>query len=300
MRTSPDELRRWEIPGLARFANGPGEMVRLEVTSRLAEAHVYLHGAHITHYRPAGQSAVIFTSEESKYAPDKAIRGGVPVIFPWFGPHAERKDLPMHGFARTMEWEVEALEKRHDETIELVLRLVADDVTREVWPHDFVLRHRIFIGRHLEMALEVENWSKGPLTFQEALHTYLAVRDVRQARVTGLAGIEYLDKVEGFRRQTQEAEPIAITGETDRVYLNTTGVCIVDDPVGDRKLRVSKEGSATTVVWNPWVEKAKAFTDFGDDEWPKMLCIETANAFENTITLGPGEAHVMRAVVALG
>jgi glucose-6-phosphate 1-epimerase len=299
MNTPLDALRVWEIPGQVSFQPGKGNLLRLVVTTKLAEAHVYLHGAHVTHYRPAGQSPVLFTSEQSKYAHDKAIRGGVPVIFPWFGANAAQPDLPMHGFARTRHWDVEGVEKWPDDTVEVILRLVSDDATRALWPHDFVLRHRIFIGRQLEMALEVENWSEGPFTFEEALHTYVAVRDVRQARVSGLAGIEYLDKVDALQRKKQGSEPIALTGETDRVYLNTTGDCVIDDPVGDRKLRVSKEGSATTVVWNPWVEKAKAMSDFGDEEWPGMLCVETANAGENAVTLGPTEAHVMRAVVGL-
>jgi D-hexose-6-phosphate mutarotase len=298
MKTSLEALQRWEIPDLIHI-EPHGGLIRICVTSRLAEAHIFVQGAHVTHYRPAGKAPLIFTSEQSKFAPGKAIRGGVPVIFPWFGANAENKDLPMHGFARTVEWEIEAVERWQDETIELVFRLVADDQTRALWPYDFVLRHRIFIGRHLEMALEVENWSGGPFSFEEALHTYLAVRDVHQARVHGLAGTEYIDKVDAFTRKTEGQEPIAITGETDRVYLNTAAVCTVDDPIADRTLRVGKEGSNTTVVWNPWIEKAKAMADFGDEEWPRMLCIETANAAENRITLGPGEAHVMRAVVAL-
>jgi glucose-6-phosphate 1-epimerase len=299
MKTPLEDLRRWEIPDLVRVEQGGGGLLRIVVNTRVAEAHIYLQGAHVTHYRPAGQSSLIFTSEQSKYAPGKAIRGGVPVIFPWFGPHATDKNLPMHGFARTTEWEVESVERWQDDTVELVFRLVADEVTRAVWPYDFVLRHRIFVGRHLEMALEVENWSGSPLEFEEALHTYLAVRDVRIARTTGLAGIEYLDKVDAFARKTQDGEPIVIEGETDRVYLNTTGACLVEDPIADRRIRVGKEGSATTVVWNPWIEKAKAMADFGDEEWPRMLCMETANAAENKVTLANGQAHVMRAVIAL-
>jgi D-hexose-6-phosphate mutarotase len=299
MKTSLEALRKFEIPDLVRIEPGGGGLWRIAVTSKLAEAQIYLQGAHVTHYRPAGQSALLFTSEQSKFAPGKAIRGGVPVIFPWFGANEANKDLPMHGFARTSEWEIEAVERWPDDTVEVLLRLVADDATRAVWPFDFVLRHRIVVGRQLEMALEVENWSGGPFDFEEALHTYLAVRDVRQTRVAGLAGIEYLDKVDHFTRKTQGDEPITITGETDRVYLNTDGTCIVEDPVGDRRLRVGKEGSATTVVWNPWIEKAKAMADFGDEEWPRMICVETANAAENRVTLGAGEAHTMRAIVAL-
>ncbi len=299
MPTSLDTLRSWEIPNQVCFEAGEGSLPRLVVTTKVAEAHVYLHGAHVTHYRPAGQAPVLFTSEQSNYAPAKPIRGGVPIIFPWFGASSAGPELPMHGFARTTEWEVEGVEKWPDETIEVVFRLVADDATRAIWPHDFVLRHRLHIGRQLEMALEVENWSEASFTFEEALHTYLAVRDVARVRLTGLEGIEYLDKVDSFKRKTQEPEPIVLGGETDRVYLNTNGACVIEDPVGDRKLRVAKEGSATTVVWNPWIEKAKAMSDFGDEEWPRMICVETANAAENAITLGPGESHVMRAVIGV-
>src|SRR4051794_5292008 len=139
MKTSLEALRKFEIPDLVRIEAGGGGLWRIAVTSRVAEAHVYLQGAHVTHYRPANQSPLLFTSEQSKFAPGKAIRGGVPVIFPWFGANETNKDLPMHGFARTSEWEVEAVERWPDDTIELVFRLVADDATRAVWPYDFVL-----------------------------------------------------------------------------------------------------------------------------------------------------------------
>src|SRR5882724_6678497 len=129
MKTSIEALQRWEIPDLVHL-EPRGGLIRICVTSRIAEAHVYVQGAHVTHYRPAGQPPLLFTSEQSKFAPGKAIRGGVPVIFPWFGAFPDKKDLPMHGFARTTEWEIEAIERWQDDTVELVFRLVADDETR--------------------------------------------------------------------------------------------------------------------------------------------------------------------------
>ncbi len=297
MRQNLDALRRWELPNLARFEHGPGGLIRLAVTSRLGTAHVYLQGAHVTHFQPAGQSPVLFLSQASRFAPGTAIRGGVPVIFPWFGALSGQPSAPMHGFARTSEWEVESLASWVDQVVTVVLRLVADDATRALWPHDFVLRHRITIGSTLEMALEVESWSGEPFTFEEALHTYLAVHDVRQVAVSGLGGGEYLDKTDAFQRKRQGAAPIRLEGETDRIYVATRTACAVDDPASDRRLRVRKEGSATTVLWNPWEAKAAALSDLGNDEWPRMLCIETANAAEDAVTLAPGEVHVMRAVV---
>ena len=296
--TSFESLRKWEMPGLVRAEAGPGGLKRLAITTSLAQAQVYLHGAHVTSYQPVGHSPMLFTSERSLYQDGKAIRGGVPVIFPWFGANADRKDLPMHGFARTREWELENVTKWPDETIEVLLRLISDYATRALWPYDFVLRHRIIIGRQLEMRLEVENWSADAFTFEEALHTYLAVRDARQAAVTGLEGAEYLDKTEGMARKTQ-AGAIKIERETDRIYVNTTSLCSVDDAAAGRRLNVAKSGSNTTVVWNPWIEKAAALPDFGDEEWPGMLCIETANVAPDTVTLQPRESHTMTATLSV-
>ena len=297
MRQTLDSLRRWELPNLTRFEHGPGGLVRLVITSRLATAHIYLHGAHVTHFQPTGQSPALFLSQASRFKSGTAIRGGVPVIFPWFGPRAGHPDAPMHGFARTMEWEVESVGSWVEGVVTVVLRLVADDATLAQWPHDFVLRHRITVGRTLEMALEIENWSGEAFRFEEALHTYLAVHDARQITITGVGGGEYLDKTDEFRRKKQDLAPIQLEGETDRIYLATRTACTLDDPASDRRLRVRKEGSDTTVLWNPWEARAAALPDFGNDEWPRMVCIETANAADDTVTLAPGGVHIMRAVV---
>jgi glucose-6-phosphate 1-epimerase len=149
------------------------------------------------------------------------------------------------------------------------------------------------------MELSIQNTGAAPVTFEEALHTYLAVSDVRQARVEGLSGRDYLDKVDGMKRKTQSG-PITITGETDRVYLDTPDTVTIQDPAAGRRITVSKERSASTVVWNPWLEKSKKMPDFGDYEWPRMLCVETANVAENALTLAPGARHVMRATVSAG
>ena len=297
MSPSAADFRHWEIPPLAVFEDAPGGLVRLRISTKLCHAEVYLHGAHITQYGHPGGEPFLFLSADSHFAPDKPVRGGVPVIFPWFGPRAGRPDSPAHGFARTLPWEVEALTSDDRENIALTLRLDANDATHAHWPHEFVLRHRIAFGESLDMQLEVENISNAPIQFEEALHTYLAVCDVRQVSVTGLENTAYLDKVEAFQRKVEGAEPIRITGETDRIYLSTRATCVLHDPALSRRLAVEKSGSDATVVWNPWIAKAKAMTDFGDDEWPAMLCLETANTGDSAITLSPGAKHTMRATL---
>jgi D-hexose-6-phosphate mutarotase len=296
---SDSALRRFEIPGTAIFELGEGNLVRLAIRSALAEAYVYLHGAHVSHFQPRDASPVLFTSEKSFFAPGKPIRGGVPVIFPWFGGRAGHPDAPAHGFARTAEWQVESLSEDGDGVITAVFRLDADDRTRALWPHDFILRHRVAVGRSLSMTLEVQNISGASFSFEDALHTYFAVGDVRNTATTGLEDAEYLDKTDGLQRKKQGLEPIRIIQETDRVFENTRKTCILDDPGLKRRITVEKSGSQTTVVWNPWMAKAAALADFSEDEWPRMLCIETANAGANAITLDPGKTHATRAVISV-
>ena len=235
-------------------------------------------------------------SKKSLFAPGKAIRGGIPLIFPWFGPNQADSKLPAHGFARTRLWELRSV-TREAATVKVELSLGPTSETRQLWPHDFDLRFSVTVGPALEMSLSVGNSGSEPFRFEEAMHTYLAVDDVRNVKIQGLAGREYIDKVQGGKIFRQGAESISIVGETDRVYLATPDAVTVTEATG-REIVVSKEGSDATVVWNPWIAKAKAMADFGDDEWPGMLCIETANAASHAVTLAPGEQHLMHARIS--
>jgi len=300
MKTAHADLSRFEIPGVATFEAGAGGLLRLAIDSPLAAAHIYLHGAHVTHFQPKGAAPVLFMSRQSYFAPGKPIRGGVPLIFPWFGPRAGHPEAPAHGFARTTEWCIESLAIDGDQVVTAVFQLGATDQTRAAWPHDFSLRFRVAVGHTLTMTLEVENTSDAPFTFEDALHTYFAVSDVRQTATTGLENTDYLDKTAGLQRTPQGTEPIRITQETDRLYENTHTTCAVDDTGLKRRITIEKSGSQTTVVWNPWIAKAAAMQDFGDDEWPAMLCLETANAGANAIPLAPSQTHSTRAVISVG
>ena len=251
------------IPGAIGFEAGQNGLLRAVVTAPQADAHVYLHGAHVTHYQPRGQQAVLFMSTHSNFERGKPIRGGVPLIFPWFGPWADDPSAPMHGFARLVGWRMEAASQGADGSVALILTLDRSGAMDPPWLHDFSLRYRVLVGPMLELGLEVHNPSDTPWAFEEALHTYLAVGDVREVSIHGLAGTDYLDKTDGMRRKRQDPDPIRITGETDRVYLNTQTTCVIEDPTEGRRLLVEKSGSDVTVVWNPWIAKAKALADLG-------------------------------------
>lgn len=292
MSTS-DLQRRFGVPGVVTIDEGRGSLPRLVVSSDLASAEVYLHGAHLTSFQPRGARPLLFMSEKSHYDAAKPLRGGVPVIFPWFGPRAGAPDAPMHGFVRTRAWGLESCAPQPDGSVRVALTLTGDASTLSLWPHPFSLRLVFTVGRSLGIEMEVRA-GDAPFSFEEAFHTYLLVGDVRQVRVDGLQNAEYVDKVDAFKRKTQPPEPIRITGETDRVYVNTRAACAVQDPVLERTLIVEKENSSSTVVWNPWINKARAMPDFGDEEWPSMICVETANVGDAAVRLDAGQAHWMR------
>ena len=286
------------IPGVLRFEDTPGGLVRAIITGPHAGATVYLHGAHVTGWTPAGQRPVLFTSSRSRYEPGIAIRGGVPIVFPWFGPRADGVAGPLHGFARIVEWSLERARLRPDGAVELSLALDPNQASRSAGYDAFHLRFRVAVGAALEMELEVHNRSGAPLRFEEALHTYFAVADIRQVAVTGLGDTTYVDKTAAFARKQSES-PIRIARETDQVHLNTASRCEIEDPVWRRIIAVEKEGSDTTVVWNPWIDKTRTIADMAPDDWQGMLCLETANALDNAVVLPPGGTHRMRATIRI-
>jgi D-hexose-6-phosphate mutarotase len=288
---------RFSIPGTLRFQAGNGGLIRAVCTTPGAEAHVYLHGAHVTHYQRKGEKPLIFMSAKSHFEPGKPIRGGVPICFPWFGPKKDNAMAPAHGFARLNEWSVESTKKSADGGVQITFSIYSDDSTRHFWPHDFQAHYTVSVGANLHLKLEVRNIGSMPMVFEEALHTYFSIADIRQALVEGLGGVDYLDKVQGGKRMSQGIDPLAFTGETDRVYLNTHSTCNAHDRAGGRTISVVKNGSNTTVIWNPWIAKAKAMADFGDDEWPNMLCIETCNVADFAVHLPSGISHTMEAII---
>jgi glucose-6-phosphate 1-epimerase len=296
---SAELARRFNLPSVLRFEDASGGLVRAVVSSQAAEAEIYLQGAHVARWKPRGQRPVLFLSSKSLFMPGKAIRGGVPVIFPWFGPRAEGKPGPAHGFARTTEWALEGTKLRSDEDVEITLALAPNESARAFDYGDFALRFRVTVGSNLQMELEVHNYGKEPFIYEEALHSYFAVGDVRQASVSGLEGTLYIDKIDGFKRKELGSEAVRIAKETDQVHLNTSATCIVNDPAWNRRLIVEKSGSETTVIWNPWIDKTTRMSDMAPGEWQEMICVETANAADNALRLAPGGTHKLTTSIRL-
>lgn len=279
-----------------RFTMGRGDIPVVEIQNEQARASISLQGAHVLSWVPAGEEDVIWVSEDATFAPAKSLRGGIPICWPWFGPHESNAAFPAHGFARTVLWQVAATQPLATGETQITFRLdpsQLDEKYRSMWPQATVAEYRLTIGRILGMALTTFNHSDAPITIGQALHTYFAVDDVANTTVAGLDGKDYLDKTDGFKRKTQSG-PIAIAAEVDRVYLQTPDDVSIDD--GKRKIVISKQGSRSTVVWNPWKEAAEKMGDLGEDGYRKMLCVESANAAEDVVSIAPGESHCLRVV----
>jgi D-hexose-6-phosphate mutarotase len=285
-----------KLPDSVRLEKGQGGLQRLVIHTAQADAEIYLHGAHVTQFQPKGQKPVLFMSSKSMFEPGKPIRGGVPICFPWFGARQGGQPGSPHGFARLIEWELISAEQTSN-GVEIHLRLASSDATRALWPGEFIADYRVRIGVTLGLELQVRNTGGEPLRIEEALHTYLAISDAKQVGIEGLSGVSYSTAVPTLHTATESAAPIRITVETDRVYLNTQSTCTAHDPGWQRKLVVKKTGSNSTVVWNPWIAKAKAMPDFGDDEWPFMLCIETCNVRENAVIIASNQTHTMDTMI---
>ena len=232
-------------------------------------------------------------SPRAVFAVGTAIRGGVPICFPWFGPHPSDPTKPAHGFARTRTWQVAGVTRDTGGDVRVVLRLASDAETRALWSASFAVSLSLSLGVALEMTAEVENVGDEPIVYELALHSYLAVGDVEVVRIHGLEGVRFVDKADGGKEKLSGREPLAIAGEVDRVFLDTTATCVVDDPVRARRLRVEKRESRATVVWNPGRDRARTMRDVGEDAWRGFVCVEAANVGPYAVRLAPRGRHAM-------
>ena len=293
------------MPGVLEFTQR-GDLLCLNVTTPAVTAQVTLHGAHLLAWQPAGQEPVLFLSQRSEFATGKAIRGGVPVIWPWFGPRSaavppppeSAPRSPSHGFARTSEWRLQFAAVMQD-AVHLTFTLAPTVESRSFGFDHFRIAYQMILGRDLRLCLTVANDGAEDLRFEEALHSYFAVTEIEEVILSGTESTEYLDKPDGMKLKRQAAEALRFTEVTDRVYLATDATCRIDDPEGGRTLHIAKEHSQNTVVWNPWSELTAGLADMEPEGWHGMLCVETANVGAAAITLAPGEVHTMEARVTL-
>lgn len=274
------------MDAIRRTEAAPGYEI-LEIDHPRCRARVALHGAHVMEWQPTGENPVLYCSPQSVFQPGKAIRGGIPLCWPWFNAHPSDPSKPSHGIARNRFWRLLDAQEAPDEVV-LLFALEDDDATRALWPFAFHAELEVRLGTQLEVILTSHNRSDQPMPVSGALHSYLAVADIGKVRVEGLEAAPFTDTVGGRRECPASGEAIHFTGEVDRIYHHRGETVVVD---GGRRLRIAKEGSPSTVVWNPWAEKAAALADLPDSGYRDFVCVEAAIANDHAALVPPGGSH---------
>jgi D-hexose-6-phosphate mutarotase len=282
-------MEKTQTPGRVMFLDGQGELPMMGISTMWSSAEIYLQGAHITSFRKHGEQPLTFMSQCSRFTEGQPIRGGIPVILPWFGM---REGMGNHGFARVKTWELKEFVPAPDGSVSVRFRLPDCPEASALPP--FTADYIVTVSEALTLQLIVSNQAaEDPLVFENCFHTYFNVSDVTSISILGLKGVSYLDKVANFAQRTESNEAIRISSEVDRIYLNTTEAVEIHDPRLGRKIRIEKQGSNSTVVWNPWIAKSQQMPDFGNDEYQRMVCVESGNVSSNEITLPPGRTSTL-------
>ena len=296
MSQFPVEARH-TIPGIAEVVPGQNNQPKIRIATPAANVEIYLHGAQITSWQPSGQEEVLFLSSQSRFEDGKAIRGGIPICFPWFRAKSDNPKAPAHGFVRTKAWQLESIAQQAGE-VAATLTTESDESTRLWWPHDFHATLCITVGAALKLELVVANTGETVFQFEAALHTYNRIADAANITIHGLDQTNYLDNRDNNASKLQSGN-FRFTRDTDNAYLNTQSPVEILDPVLHRRIRLEKQGSLTTVVWNPWQEDAAKLADLGDTEWTQFACVEAANILSNAVTLHPDEEHTTTAIITV-
>jgi len=289
--------RRLGIADRAQVLADEAGLPQVRVTTPRCNGEMDLHGAQVTSWNPAGAEELIFLSRQARWEEGKAIRGGIPICFPWFRAKADDSHAPAHGVVRTKIWTMESVEQNADGII-VSMSTQSDPDTRRWWPADFRVLYHVTFGSELRLELTVSNTGAKPFRFEEALHTYYRVGDVRKVRIRGLDGVTYLDNTDSNKKKKQNGD-VVISSPTDNAYMNTQNPLQLIDPVLNRSIQVIKQNSDSTVIWNPWAEGARALSDLGGDEWQDMVCVEGSNILENAVELAPSADHKITVKMAV-
>ena len=272
-----------------------------------AELLVAQQGAHILSYQLDGQPPVIWLNDEAVFKTGKSIRAGVPVCWPWFGNLQRNPDsvqamrvsnepAPAHGLVRALDWELGEIGTTDGGlNVEFILPVPENGLPG--WPHQVDLRLNIRLDEQLHINLTSHNRGTDSVSISQALHSYFAVSDVRHVHVEGVDGLDYIETLDDWNIVKQQGD-LHFTGETDRIYLDTPAKLSIVDPTWERRIELTASGSRSAVIWNPWIDRAAAFSDMANDGWQRMLCIETANVMDDIVHLAAGASHTLGVSIA--
>lgn len=258
----------------------------IKVASEFCDATIFLQGAQITEFTPTGKKPLLWVSQQEDYQEGKGVRGGIPICWPWFGV-SQHEGWPAHGVARTGLWRAEQV-KEEENSIYISLSLPMNQIDEKYWPHKTKLLVEFILSTSLEVRLTTTNLDSETLNFTQALHTYLPTPAIEETKVDGLQGSKYIEFGEG---PFEQHDLVSFARETDMVYTQAQDTQRIITP--DGIIEVSRENSRSCVLWNPWIDKSKRLSNFADDEYHVMLCLEAANVLEDSVELAPGDKHTL-------
>lgn len=289
-----DQLNNdYAIEGQVEFFAGEGGLALARITNGKASALVSVYAGQVLSYKPADQSDdLLFVSDAAYREEGKAIKGGIPVCWPWFGDDPEALGRPAHGFVRNRSWRVRATETLAGGDTRITLGLEDDAETHSVWPGVFDLSLAVTVGDVLSLELLTRNTGDKPFTLTQALHSYFSIGAIGEVQVLGLEDTDYLDKAGDGSRKTQSGA-VRIQAEVDRIYLDVKPELVIEDAALGRRILIRSSGSRTAVVWNPWAEISATMGDLKADDYHHFVCVETANAADDSIEVTPGGEHRM-------
>lgn len=278
-----------------KFSQGKGGFPLIEINNQQAKALISVYGGQVLSFQPTDEPEdLMFVSENAYYQEGKAIKGGIPICWPWFGPDPEGLGRSSHGFVRNRQWQVAATETTREGETKVRFELSDSEETREIWPHRFELAIEILIGNTLTVELITRNIGKQTFSITQGLHSYFKVGDIDQVKVLGLEGTKYIDKVDNHKEKNQE-DRLTIAEEVDRIYTNVQPELTIEDGSLSRRIQIKSDGSRTAVVWNPWVEISKKMADLEEEDYKHFICVETVNTATEVVEVSPDSEYRLRA-----
>lgn len=284
------------ITNQLEIVEGKGGLPLMMIANDSAKAVISVYGGQVLSFQPVTEPEdLMFLSEQAYYQEGKAIKGGVPICWPWFGPDPDGAGRPAHGFVRNRFWNILATSSTHDGETKVVLGLIDTEETRRIWPYSFELQLAISVGKTLKLELMTSNTGAQAFSITQAFHTYFTVGDINQVKVLGLENKSYLDKVEGGVQKQQQGT-LQIAAEVDRIYTNVSEDLVIDDAQLNRRILIASQGSKTAVIWNPWSEISAKMADLENEAYKSFVCVETTNAADDIVTIEPGKSFQFVAV----
>ncbi len=275
------------LVGQLTFIQGKGEFPFISIQNKSASAIISLYAAQVLSFKRTSEPEdLLFLSRKAFYENGRAIRGGIPICWPWFGPNLSGIDLPDHGFVRNSVWTVVKTVAVSETETRIKLRFKYNPHRTDHWPQTFILELDIYVGESLTLHLSTHNTSRKTLYITQALHAYFYIGDIHKITILGLEKTDYLDKLDNGQ-QKHQSNTVTIPFEVDRIYKDVKSELTITDPVFNRTIVVTSNHHKTAIVWNPWRYVSAHIVDLEPEDYKRFVCLEAGNVATDILDIQP-------------